>query len=192
MFKIIMLLLIAACIRALAARYRKRPVCRMQPQQRPKDERRPAVTKAIKTLEFTAWSWKDRRCNIIRARKENGFYDDYMVVFDAFGKQVTKMIRLKDMEGISLEPIRVELSDEALLAYYETALSEEMPALQVFADSIASDGSKWIEGDKFNNGAAPTKKELRQLAAAFENIGFKIMALNYREGSLKLGLKDSE
>lgn len=160
------------------------------PQKLPTDPDRKAVTKAIKVFDLTDWSWKDRSQNIIRARKDNRLYQDYMVVFDDSRKQVTKLIRMRDMESLDLEPIKVELTEDALLSYYEAVLSEDMQNLQELADAITSYGERWVKGDPYNNGEKPTKKELRMLRQAFESMGFKVDALNFSDGSLKLGLKE--
>lgn len=166
-----------------------------KPTQLPPDKDRPAVTKFIRAFGFDGWWWEgDRSANIIRARKANGYEERLLICFEepaspALPRRIEKMIRLRDMETLSLQPQQVELSEEALSAFFAASLAENINELQEIADKIAKEGGVWIEGSRYNNGETPNQKELRLLGKELEKMDFKVLALRFSDGSLKLGIE---
>ena len=166
-----------------------------KPTQLPPDKDRPAVTKFIRAFGFDGWWWEgDRSANIIRVRKANGYEERLLICFEepaspALPRRIEKMIRLRDMETLSLQPQQVELSEEALSAFFAASLAENINELQEIADKIAKEGGVWIKGSRYNNGETPNQKELRLLGKELEKMDFKVLALRFSDGSLKLGIE---
>lgn len=181
---VIVILAILAAFLAAAGGRSKKPT---QPAQGPKTGGpREEISRAVRELSFEGWSWKDRREDIIRCRKENGFDEDYRVTFDRNGA-VMSLVRVGDGKKLSPSPCAC-LSEVALLSFYEGILAEKLGELQALADGIATGGARWVKAESFTGGV-PERRELRILAKAFEHAGFRVLALRFTDGALKLGVE---
>lgn len=148
-----------------------------------------AITKFVRTFDYSDWCGTG---NIICARKDSGYSEKLMVCFEEEfpSYRIAKMIRLNTMETLEIEPNKVELTEEALSAFYAATLTESLSELQELANDIARSGSLWVSGAPYNNGEAPNRKELRILSSEMERMGFKILALRFSDGFMKLGIKE--